>query len=419
MAGLKVMSPGLAKGLMKPDWSRPTWVLFLLISVSAWPTQSAAQDLDWSGSLRWHQFLRVEDLPPLDFSSGRRDTELLLFRLESGADLSPWLRVEAQSLLEFISPGLGGVTQLATDRTRTYLPLDHDFTSSSSAELTLSMDRLFLELNLNRVRVVLGRQAITWGVAYFWPVLDLFAPFSPRRIDRDYKPGVDAARVTIPLGNYSEVEMIASVLGRSLQHDGTAGALARLYLGSVDLGLMGGHFHGDSLAGAFLVANLRGTGIRGEVSWTHSGDPEDRLLGRENFWRTTVGIDRQVTSELSITGEFSWNGFGSSNATDYAELVTADRILRGEINGLGQVYSGVAPIWRFHPLGVLSSSFLVNWQDRSLLWVPSLVWSTGNNSELVLGSQVGLGQGLTADAQFGSEFGSILTTVFLSFKAYF
>ena len=95
------------------------------------------------------------------------------------------------------------------------------------------------------MRVTLGRQAIGWGVAYFWPTLDLFSPFSPERIDRDYKSGVDAVRATIALSAYSELQLVGAVLGPSPREDGAAGALLRLGLGPLDLGLMGGKFHGD------------------------------------------------------------------------------------------------------------------------------------------------------------------------------
>ena len=173
----------------------------------------------------------------------------------------PQLRV-APSGEKIVQLGLGLSGQhllqfqklVAPDFTPTYLPLEHDFTDSTRVDLDGSLDRLNLRFDFDSIRVVAGRQAVTWGVTYFWPALDLFAPFSPRRVDRDYKPGIDAIRAIIPWGDYSELEVIGGVLGPSLQRDGTLGALARIYLGPVDVGLMGGKFHRDTVVGGFFTA---------------------------------------------------------------------------------------------------------------------------------------------------------------------
>jgi hypothetical protein len=259
-------------------------------------------------------------------------------------------------------------------------------------------------------------------VVYFWPSLDLFAPFSPRRVDRDYKPGIDAIRATIPLGAFSEVEVIGAILGPSLSRDGTLGALTRFKLGSLDWGLMGGKFHRDTVAGSFLTADAWGTGLRGEVSWTQSGDPEDRVRDRRTFWRAAAGVDRQLTPTVSVTAEFSFNGYGANQASDYLDRSTADRVLRGEINALGRFYTGVSGVWSFHPLGTLTNTLLINLQDPSTLWVPSFHWSTSNNSDVLAGAQIGIGTGLQSSGMGPvpqSEYGLVPNTLFAAIRVYF
>lgn len=392
---------------------RSALFLFFLMECSVPWLQ--AQEFDWGGSIRGYQFFRVE---PTTGSSLRRDSELWILRLTGEGLFGQHVSVEAHPLLQLVSPSLSGPSRLATATTPTYLPLDHSFTSSRRVDLVGSFDRLNLQIDLQSARIVAGRQAITWGVTYFWPSLDLFASFAPRRGDRDYKPGVDAVRASIPLGAFSEVEVIGAVLGSFVSRDGAAGALARIYLGPVDVGVMGGRFHQDTVAGGFFTANVQGTGLRGEVNWTQSGDAEDLVRDRRIFWRTAVGIDRQLTPTLSLTLEFSFNGYGGSQASDYLDLSTSDRVVRGEVTALGKFYTGISSAWRFHPLGVLTSSLLINWQDPSTLWVPSLSWSTGNNSEVSLGSQIGLGKGLQAGIP-QSEYGSLSNTLFAGFRVYF
>ena len=409
-----------------PSLQQKPFVLVILVIMFTGGTALWGQKIHWGGSIRGYQFLELEEVLPdeaesdvKEFFSGRRDTELLILRFILETSFNPHVELEVHPLLQLVSPSLSGPSQLATDITGTYLPLDHTFTDSTRVDLTGSLDRLNLQFDFESIRVVAGRQAVTWGVTYFWPALDLFAPFSPRRVDRDYKPGIDAIRATIPWGNYSELEVIGGVLGSSLKRDGTLGALARIYLGPLDVGLMGGKFHRDTVAGGFFTADVSGTGVRGEVNWTQSGDADDLVLDRRIFWRASAGVDRQLAPTVYLTLEFSFNGYGASEASGYLALAGADRIVRGEVNALGRWYSGVSAAWQLHPLGTLSNSLLVNWQDPSALWIPTLSWSTGNNSVLLVGAQMSLGKELAPEGVPRTEYGSAPSTIFAAFQQYF
>ncbi len=358
-----------------------------------------AQDLHWGGSLRGYQFVRTEANP----LEKRRDTELWILRLTLETAFNPRIKAESHGVLTLQSPPRTGASRLATSPARTYLSLERDLIDASGVSLQGSFDRANLQIHYDTVRIVLGRQAISWGVTNFWPSMDLFSPFAPQQVDRDYKAGVDAVRVTIPLGAFSELEWIGAVLGSSLSRDGAAGALARINLGPVDLGLMGGTFHRDTVAGGFFTANVMGTGLRGELTWTRSGDPEDLERDRKTFSRGSLAFDRQLTRDLSLTVESSWNGYGADDASEYILFIEADRIQRGEVNALGQWYAGVSVVWQLHPLWTFTNVLLVNWQDPSSLWVPSLQWSTSDNSEVLFGAQVGLAGNCKPGASQGAS----------------
>ncbi len=349
----------------------------------------------------------------------RRDTELWILRLTPESTITPQIKIEAHGLLTLQSPPLSGASRLATSAARSYLSLEDTLIDGSDVSVEGRFDRLNVQFYDDSAKITIGRQAISWGVTNFWPAMDLFSPFAPQQIDRDYKAGVDAIRVVIPLGPYSEIEAIGAVLGSSLTRDGAAGGLARIYLGPVDVGLMGGKFHRDTVAGGFFTADVMGTGLRGEVTWTRSGDPQDRLRNRKTFWRGSLGLDRQLTPDLSVTVESSWNGYGADHASDYIALIDADRIQRGEVNALGQWYAGASAVWQLHPLWRLNHVVLVNMQDPSSLWVPSLQWSTSDNTEAIIGGQLGLGKDLQPTGVLRSEYGAVPSTIFAAFKAYF
>ncbi len=367
------------------------------------------------GSVRGYQFVRVESVPDLT----RWDTELWLPRMTGNARIAPGVQLEAHGLVSLLSPARVGVARLATSDTLKFLPLQHTLVDSDDAQVVASFDRLNLQFDLSSTRIIAGRQAVTWGVSYFWPALDLFAPFPPQIIDREYKPGVDAVRCTVALGPYSELDVLGASLGPAPSGDWAAGALARFHAGFVDLGLMGGKFHRDTVFGGFFTSNLRGTGVRGELSWTDSGDADDIVRNRPQFWRATIGVDRQLTPTVNLTAEFAWNGYGTSDATEYLDLLHSDRIRRGEVNSLGRLYAGAAVSWRFNPLWTLDNAVLINMNDPSALCVPSLRWSTGNNSEAIFGVQVGLGTSLAPGSFPRSEYGSASNTIFAGFTKYF
>lgn len=132
-----------------------------------------------------------------------------------------------------------------------------------------------------------------------------------------------------------------------------------------------------------------------------------------------MGVDRQLLPTVSLTLEFSFNGYGTSEASEYLALAGADRIVRGEINALGRGYAGMSTAWQFHPLGTLSNGLLLNWQDPSALWIPTCSWSTGNNSVFLLGAQVGLGKELLPQGVPRSEYGSTPSTIYAAFQQYF
>ncbi len=372
----------------------------------------------FGGSIRGYQFFRMEELPPL-FDPGRRDLEFVSLRLTWEQEVTAGVGFEAHAVLDFLSPPLRRAAGVATGTGTVYLPLQTDFAESDDYRLEGRLDRFAFEVEQGRVRVRAGRQAITWGVAYFWPTLDLFSPFAPERIDRDYKSGVDALRATVALSAYSELQLVGAVLGPSPREDGAAGALLRLGLGRLDLGLMGGKFHGDTVAGVFVTTDAGGTALRGEVARTSSDDPFERRLGRGTFWRATLGVDRQLAPNWSATLELAYNGFGAASADGYPLLALTDRVRRGEISSFGKYYAGAAVGWQLHPLWTLSHAVLVNWQDPSALYIPTLNWSTSDNTSLLVAVQTGFGGEFEANLLPASEYGPVPTTVFAAFQWYF
>jgi hypothetical protein len=378
------------------------------------PPLPVAAEWTLGGDARVYQFLRVED-----GDGGRRDAELGVGRLKLGGTVAETVGVEAHGVFSLLSPSGTPAESIVSGTTRRFFQLQHTFQSDDDVSVTLEADRLNARWESGRLRLVAGRQAITWGVNYFWPVLDRFAPFPPERIDREYKPGVDAARGTVALGELSQIDVVGAVLGSSVERDGSVAALTRVNLGPADVGFMAGRFHEDTVVGGFVTANVAGTGLRGEVAFTDSGDPADAELGRGEFWQVGVGLDRQLTATVLLTTELFWNGFGTLRPEEYPTFARADRVRRGEVNALGQYYFGGSLTWQAHPLVAVVGTALVNLGDGSALLLPHGEWSLADSVSLVFGGIFGVGAGLRGDGRPGSDYGATPATVYGAVRVYF
>jgi len=375
---------------------------------------AAGEPWKLGGDARYYQFVRVDDP-----DGGRRDAELGIFRLKLDGGFSDAVAAEVHGVASVTSPASTAVTSIASGTTRRLFDLQWTVVDEKGLQAVIEFDRLNVRWERQDFRLVAGRQAITWGVNFFWPVLDLFAPFSPERIDREYKPGVDALRLTVPLGSFSQLEVVAAGQGTSLQRDGSVGTLARVNLGSTDVGFMAGRFHRDTVAGGFVTANVHGTGVRGEIAFTDSGEPLDAQVNREQFWRASAGLDRQLTSSVSLTAEIAWNGFGVAHPRDYRLVTAADRVRRGEVNSLAKLYAGASLTWQAHPLLSISGTVLANLNDTSVLLLPHADWSLSDNISIVFGGTFGIGPGLRSDQSLGSEYGAVPDALYGAIKAYF
>jgi hypothetical protein len=384
------------------------------LAIACVPLAAAAQTWTLGGDARVYQFLRLDDV-----DDARRDAELGIGRLKLEGTLAHGVGVEAHGVFSLLSPSGTVAQSIASGTTRRFFNLQHTFESGDDAAMTLEADRLNARWERSGLRIGAGRQAITWGVNVFWPVLDLFAPFAPERIDREYKPGVDAVRGTLAIGSLSQVEVVGAALGSRISRDGSAAALVRVNLGPADVGVMLGRFHTDTVAGGFVTANVFGTGLRGEVAFTDSGDAADDDLGRSRFWRAGFGVDRQLTATVTLTAEVAWNGFGATRPEDYGRIAAADRVRRGEVSSLGRYYVGGSIAWQVHPLLMLTGTALINAGDGSALLLPHANWSLSDNMSLVFGGVLGIGAGLRRDGCPGSEYGAVPETIYSAIKVYF
>ena len=295
-------------------------------------------------------------------------------------------------------------------------------------------DRANVELTLGGADVAFGRQAITFGKAYFWNPLDVFLAFGSTEFDRDYKAGVDALRVDAPIGDLSGLTIVG-VPGR-VEEQGSqtdehrfwyrSALLARVYGNhrAWDLAVQGGKILGGYQLGGAVAGELETVEVRGEGAWFVTQDARARSgLSTapvvEDHPSIVAGFGRSfIGGDLQLQAEYYYNGAARGPRVDRPALVAA-----GRLQHLNRHLLGIVGSYRLHPL--LSSSLVALWgaSDGSWLAQPGLAYSVADEVEMIAGAMVARGRrpgGSSIETfRFYSEFGTYPNSYYLETKLYF
>jgi hypothetical protein len=300
-------------------------------------------------------------------------------------------------------------------------------------------DRFNVKLSWPGLDLTVGRQAVTFGKAYFWNPLDVFLPFDPAQFDRDYKAGVDGLRLDLPLGDFSGLNLLA-VAGRQLRSDGQylnsgravdadwygSALLARGFtnLKGWDMSFQAGKVYGGYHLGAGLVGEIRGWSVRAEsvyflaedsppLPWPYQGD----LL--EDHLTMVAGFGRRFESSLDLEMEILYNGGGEANDLELAMI----RMQNGQLQHLGRFILGATATYEITPLLVARLALLLSLTDGSSQVQPSLTYSLSDNAEVLIGAGLYFGPRPDpvppAGVKLNSEFGAYPNYILAEVKFYF
>jgi len=321
------------------------------------------------------------------------------------------LKVNAEYELSFVqySEGIGGSSALLPGATATGKPRLWDPApgEGNGFELQHNLDRAMARFAVGPVDITLGRQAITWGSAWFWKPTDRFSPFSPTDVDPEVKRGVDAVRAEWYLGESSSIDLL--VVGeRHDNHDRElwlhSGARGRTTVGRTDLAMSLVRFQtdkeGEWMGGLELTSEVGLVGVRCEVALNY---PEE---SGEWYVEAVAGGDYRFPFGLTMAGEFFYNGYGTWDSDKYPQYMLAtagegrnlgERLARGEAFNIGAMYAGLALSQEVLPVLTASISGLTNLADGSAILLGGLRWSAMENARIMAGGIIPIGATPTLD----------------------
>ena len=301
--------------------------------------------------------------------------------------------------------------------------LDWLLADGSNAEWHAEIDRAALHIPSSRAVIIVGRQAIGWGRGVLFGAVDLFAPFSPLEVDREWRRGVDAVRADVKLADRVSLDSVAAfdeTIGRS-----AFAARLRGYTGKIDLEVLGGYRARDEFAGATTSAAVGDFELHGEAAVFRT----DAVPGSESFsaprsivkavvggsYRTPLG------NGVPIYIEYHYSGFGAESpehiVLNLRDPVFQERYLRGDTQILGRHATALVAGYEYSPAISLSSQWLHSPADGSGIVVPSITYTANDRWSVLISGYLPYGRGPTGFV-LRSEFGASPLAGFVQVRMY-
>jgi hypothetical protein len=288
---------------------------------------------------------------------------------------------------------------------RRWWNLTHSTDYGQKTAIINRLDRLSIGYSTEHTAWRFGRQAISWGNGMIFSPMDIFNPFDPAAVDKEYKTGDDMLYGQYLFDNGNDIQGVAVVRRnpRNGQVEADQSSLAFKYhgfLGSNEFDILAAQHYGDQVLGVGGIRNIGGAVWRGDLTWT------DTPL--ENVFSAATSLSYSWTwGGRNVSGliEYYYNGFGQKDGEyTVADLLRNPELLarldRGELYTIARQYLAASAMIEMSPLLMITPNVFVNLQDPSALAQLVVQYSWKQNL-VVLGS---LNIPIGPD---GSEYGGI------------
>jgi len=301
--------------------------------------------------------------------------------------------------------------------------LDWQVSSTSQVVWRHELDRAAIHSQIGSGALTVGRQAIGWGRGVLFSAIDLFAPFTPLEVDREWRRGVDAVRADIKVTDHASADVVAAA-GERLDESAFA-ARFRGYTGDADLELVVGRRAGDLLSGVASSIAFGGAELHGEASIVRLGNiaPSRLFQMDQQVVKAVAGLSRRlpIFNGVLFEAEYHYSGFGVTAARELpvalADLEFRRRYLRGDFQVLTRHAIAALATSESSPSVAWTAQWLTNPIDHSGIVVPSVTFTRGDRWSTVFSVYLPYGKA-PEGLRLSSEYGSSPTSVFVELRFY-
>jgi hypothetical protein len=253
------------------------------------------------------------------------------------------------------------------------------------------LDRLSLTLQPEWGTVRIGRQVLTWGNGLLFNPMDLFNPFAPTDVERDYKVGDDMVTTQFGANRIGDLQFLyvprRDPVDRDVAWD--AASVAGKWhcsVGTTEFDLMGARHYRDYVAGFGSRGYIGDAAWRMDATWTFLNEDEG------DFLSVVANMDYSwVWWEKNLYGliEFYYNGLGSDAYSEaYVDPDIRERLERGELFTLGRAYLAGEVQVELHPLFNAYLTVINNLADPSGILQPRAIWDMTQNVQVTFGGNI-------------------------------
>jgi hypothetical protein len=252
-----------------------------------------------------------------------------------------------------------------------------------------------------------GRQAISWGNGMVFNPMDIFNPFDPAAVDKEYKSGDDMAYGQYLRDNGDDLQAVW-VVRRDADENLTdeVNSLAVKYhgfAGDAEYDLLAASHYEDWIVAGGGSFSWGGAIVRGDLTVTDTED-DTVLSAVTSLSYSWVGFGKNMSGVL----EYYHNGFGLQEGFNQADLENnpdlLSRLARGELFNLGKHYLGGGVLVEMSPLFSLTPNMFLNLADQSFLAQLVANWDVSQNWQMLLALNLPVGDQ-------GTEFGGFESTL--------
>ena len=303
----------------------------------------------------------------------------------------------------FVYPG---ATMINDDRR--WFDLTYEINNEGKNASVLRLDRASVAHTGQKTVIRFGRQAISWGNSLLFTPMDIFNPFDPTAVDKEYKTGDDMLYGQYLMDSGNDLQAVAVVrrnpLNGEVEQDVSSLAVKyHGFLGGNEYDLLLAEHYGERVVALGASTDYGGAVWRGDMVWTDadSGSVFSTVAGVSYSW---IAGGRNWSGFL----EYFYNGFGQSDGNYSAvDLATNPdllrRINRGELFNLARHYLGASVTIELSPLLNLTPNAFINLEDPSALAQVVLSYNWKQDIQVLASLNVPIGPD-------GSEFGGIEST---------
>ena len=255
------------------------------------------------------------------------------------------------------------------------------------------LDRFSLTVQPEWGTIRIGRQVLTWGNGLLFNPMDLFNPFAPTDVERDYKVGDDMVTTQFRVDRIGDFQLLYVPRRDPASHDvawdeSSLAGKWHFATGTTEFDVMGARHYQDYVVGLGSTGFLGDAAWRMDATWTFPNEESTD----SGFLSLVANMDYSwVWLGKNLYGliEFYFNGLGND---DYSEALAdpdiIERLERGEIYTLGRAYLAGQVQMELHPLFNAYLGVISNLADPSGIVQPRAIWNIAQDVQMTFGGNI-------------------------------